>query len=98
MIDSKIANVLLEHHVTEKATLLRADSNQYVFKVAKDANKRQIKDAVEQMLDVKVQSVKVLNNKGKVKRFGHRFGRRKDWKKAYVRLAEGETVELLEGE
>ncbi|MGD8568491.1 MAG: 50S ribosomal protein L23 [Gammaproteobacteria bacterium] len=98
MIDSKIANVLLEHHVTEKATLLRADSNQYVFKVATSANKRQIKDAVEQMLDVKVQSVKVLNNKGKVKRFGYRFGRRKDWKKAYVRLAEGETVELLEGE
>lgn len=98
MINSKAANVLLEHHVTEKATLLRADSNQYVFKVAKSANKRQIKDAVEKLLDVKVQSVKVLNNKGKVKRFGYRFGRRKDWKKAYVRVAEGETIQLLEGE
>ncbi|MGD8560738.1 MAG: 50S ribosomal protein L23 [Gammaproteobacteria bacterium] len=98
MINSKAANVLLEHHVTEKATLLRADSNQYVFKVAKSANKRQIKDAVEKLLDVKVQSVKVLNNKGKIKRFGQRFGRRKDWKKAYVRVAEGETIELLEGE
>lgn len=98
MINIKPANVLLEHHVTEKATLLRADSNQYVFKVAKNANKSQIKDAVEKMLDVKVESVRVLNNKGKVKRFGYRFGRRKDWKKAYVRVAEGETIELLEGE
>lgn len=98
MIDSKIANVLLEHHVTEKATLLRADSNQYVFKVAKDANKQQIKDAVEKMLDVKVESVTVLNNKGKVKRFGHRLGRRKDWKKAYVRVADGQNIEMLEGE
>ena len=98
MIDSKIANVLLEHHVTEKATLLRADSNQYVFKVAKDANKQQIKDAVEKMLDVKVESVTVLNNKGKVKRFGQRLGRRKDWKKAYVRVADGQNIEMLEGE
>ena len=98
MIDSKIANVLLEHHVTEKGSLLRAESNQYVFKVAKDANKQQIKDAVEKMLDVKVDSVTVLNNKGKVKRFGHRFGRRKDWKKAYVRIAEGQNIQMLEGE
>lgn len=98
MIDSKIANVLLEHHVTEKATLLRADSNQYVFKVAKAANKQQIKTAVEQMLDVKVASVTVVNSKGKAKRFGARMGRRKDWKKAYVRVAEGQTIELLEGE
>ena len=98
MINSKVANVLLEHHVTEKAALLRADSNQYVFKVAKDANKQQIKDAVEQLLDVKVDSVTVLNNKGKVKRFGHRLGRRKDWKKAYVRIAEGHTIQMLEGE
>ncbi|HEY5601603.1 MAG TPA: 50S ribosomal protein L23 [Gammaproteobacteria bacterium] len=98
MINPNIANVLLGHHVTEKSTLLRADSNQYVFMVAKDANKQQIKAAVEKLLDVKVDSVTVLNNKGKVKRFGHRFGRRKDWKKAYVRIAEGQTIQLLEGE
>jgi len=98
MINSKLANVLLDHHVTEKGSLLRAESNQYVFKVAKDANKQQIKDAVEKMLDVKVDSVTVLNNKGKVKRFGQRFGRRKDWKKAYVRVAEGQNIQMLEGE
>lgn len=98
MISSKIANVLLEHHVTEKATVLRADSNQYVFKVAKKANKQEIKDAVEKLLDVKVVSVTVSNNKGKSKRFGYQFGKRNDWKKAYVRVAEGQSIELLEGE
>jgi len=98
MIDSKIANVLLEHHVTEKATNLRADSNQYVFKVAKSANKQQIKSAVEQMLDVEVDTVTVVNQKGKTKRSGSTLGRRKDWKKAYVRIKDGQNIGLLEGE
>jgi large subunit ribosomal protein L23 len=53
---------------------------------------------VEKLLDVKVDSVTVLNNKGKVKRFGYRLGRRNDWKKAYVRIAEGQTIQLLESE
>lgn len=98
MIDSKIANVLLEHHVTEKASILRGESNQYVFKVAKFANKQQIKSAVEQMLEVQVESVTVVNNKGKVKRSGQKMGRRKDWKKAYVRVKDGQNIEMLEGE
>ena len=98
MINSKIANVLLEHHVTEKAANLRADSNQYVFKVAMSANKHQIKSAVEQLLEVEVDNVTVVNNKGKLKRSGYRFGRRKDWKKAYVRIKEGQNIEMLEGE
>lgn len=98
MISSKIANVLLEHHVTEKATILRAESNQYVFKVAKSANKQQIKSAVEQLLDVEVDAVTVINQKGKTKRSGYTFGRRKDWKKAYVRIKEGQNIGMLEGE
>ena len=98
MISSRIANVLLGHHVTEKATLLRADSNQYVFKVAKDANKQEIKAAVEKLLDAKVESVRVANIKGKTKRFGQSYGRRKDWKKAYVRIQSGQNIALLEGE
>jgi len=98
MINSKIANVLLEHHVTEKSTVLRADSNQYVFKVARAANKQQIKSAVEQLLDVEVEAVTVINQKGKIKRSGHTFGRRKDWKKAYVRVKEGQNIGMLEGE
>ena len=98
MIDSRIANVLLEHHVTEKATILRADSNQYVFKVAKSANKQQIKKAVEQMLEVQVESVTVVNQQGKTKRSGQKFGRRNDWKKAYVRITDRQNIEMLEGE
>jgi len=98
MIDSKIANVLLEHHVTEKASILRSDSNQYVFKVAKSANKQQIKSAVEQLLEVEVDKVTVTNSKGKLKRSGYRFGRRKDWKKAYVRVKDGQNITMLEGE
>jgi large subunit ribosomal protein L23 len=98
MIDSRLANVLLEHHVTEKASILRGESNQYVFKVAKSANKQQIKSAVEELLEVKVDSVTVLNNKGKVKRSGQKMGRRKDWKKAYVRVKDGQNIEMLEGE
>ena len=98
MITSKIANVLLEHHVTEKASVLRAGSNQYVFKVARSANKQQIKSAVEQLLDVKVESVTVVNQKGKQKRSGYTFGRRKDWKKAYVRVKDGQSIGMLEGE
>ena len=98
MINSKIANVILGHHVTEKATLLRAGSNQYVFKVAKDANKQQIKDAVEKLLEVEVESVSVVNTKGKIKRFGYKLGRRNDWKKAYVRVKEGQAIAMLEGE
>jgi len=98
MIKPNVANVLLGHHVTEKSSLLRADSNQYVFKVIKSANKLQIKAAVEHMLDVKVESVTVSNAKGKWKRFGQDYGRRKDWKKAYVRVKSGETIAMLEGE
>ena len=98
MISSRIANVLIGHHVTEKSTILRAESNQYVFRVVKDANKREIKEAVEKMFGVKVDSVQVLNVKGKWKRFGHMYGRRKDWKKAYVRVADGATIEMLEGD
>jgi large subunit ribosomal protein L23 len=69
-----------------------------VFKVAKDANKQQIKEAVEKLLDAKVESVRVANIKGKIKRFGQSHGRRKDWKKAYVRIQAGQTIALLEGE
>ena len=91
---SRIANVLLAPHVTEKASLIGDAANQYVFRVAKDANKIEIKQAVEAMFDVKVDSVSVANMKGKVKRFGQTLGRRKDWKKAYVRLQAGQEIDL----
>ena len=94
----RIANILLAPHVTEKATLVGDTSNQFVFKVAQSANKTDIKQAVEKMFEVEVESVRVLNAKGKQKRFGARMGSRKDWKKAYVRLKTGHNIDYLGGE
>jgi large subunit ribosomal protein L23 len=98
MNQDRIANILLSPHVTEKATMVGEGSNQYVFKVLKNANKREIKTAVEKMFNVEVDSVSVLNVKGKSKRFGYEMGRRKDWKKAYVRLKAGQDIDFLGAE
>lgn len=98
MSQDRIANILLSPHVTEKATMVGEGSNQYVFKVLKNANKREIKTAVEKMFNVQVASVSVLNVKGKSKRFGHQMGSRKDWKKAYVRLKAGQDIDFLGAE
>ena len=90
----RLYTVLVEPHITEKATNLAASSNQYAFKVAKDATKREIKDAVEELFSVTVRNVTTLNVKGKVKRnFRGVVSRHKNWKKAYVRLAEGESID-----
>ena len=83
-------------HVSEK-THMAAESNQVVLKVRTDASKSEIRQAVELMFDVKVEGVSVLNVKGKTKRFGQTRGRRNDWKKAYVRLADGSQIETLLG-
>ncbi len=91
-------DVLRAPVVSEKAALAADDSNQYVFRVATDATKLEIKKAVEKMFDVKVERVRVLNVKGKTKRFGARLGKRSDWRKAYVRLVEGQEIEMLGAE
>ena len=65
-----------------------------VFKVSTTATKLEIKQAVEQLFEVKVEQVRVLNVKGKTKRFGQRFGKRSDWRKAYVKLAEGQDIDF----
>lgn len=86
--------VLLAPHITEKATNLGDWSNQYAFKVARDATKREVKTAVETLFGVHVEHVTTANVKGKVKRSVRgQVSRRKNWKKAYVRLAEGESVD-----
>lgn len=82
--------------VTEKATAL-SEQNQVVFKVAIDASKPQIKEAVETLFGVTVTSVNTLVQKGKTKRFRGRPGRRSDVKKAFVRLAEGQQIDLSTG-
>lgn len=90
----KLASVLSAPILSEKSAIAADTSNQFVFKVAKNATKLQIKNAVELMFDVKVDSVRVLNVKGKVKRFGRTLGKRSDWKKAYVKLQSGHSIEL----
>ncbi len=85
--------VLLAPHVTEKTSLAMQNHNQYVFHVRRDATKTDIKRAVELMFEVKVQGVQVANEPGKARRFGRTRGRTQDWKKAYVRLAQGQTID-----
>ena len=94
----RLMNVLLAPHVSEKGARLQQDSNQVVFRVRPDANKDEIRRAVELMFEVKVAEVRVSNVKGKSKRLGQRIGQRSDWKKAYVRLAEGQSIELMGSE
>ncbi|QPK65680.1 50S ribosomal protein L23 [Methylomonas sp. LL1] len=90
----KLASILTAPIVSEKSSNVADKSNQFVFKVAKTATKLQIKNAVELMFGVKVETVRVLNVKGKVKRFGRSLGKRSDWKKAYVKLQSGQNIEL----
>lgn len=98
MNQERVAKILLAPHITEKATMMGEKANQYVFKVASDADKGEIKSAVESLFTVQVDSVRVLNVKGKQKRFGARMGRRKDWKKAYVKLKDGHDIDFMGAE
>jgi len=98
MNKDRMPNILLAPVVTEKSNMVGESSNQYVFKVLVDANKGEIKNAVEKLFNVNVDSGQVLNMKGKVKRFGQRLGRRKDSKKAYVRLQAGNEIDFAGGE
>jgi large subunit ribosomal protein L23 len=84
--------------MTEKSTRVGEVSNQYVFKVTTDSNKKEIKDAVEKLFEVNVESVRIVNVKGKTKSFKFRAGKRSDWKKAYVRVQEGQVIDFLGGE
>ncbi len=98
MNQERLMKVLLAPHVSEKTNLLAEQHQQFVFRVASDATKPEIKKAVELMFDVKVKGVSVLNVKGKTKRFGGKVGRRSDWKKAYVTLESGQEIDLLGAE
>jgi large subunit ribosomal protein L23 len=83
-------------HLSEKSHMV-AEKNQVVLKVRTDATKKEVKQAVELLFEAKVDSVQVVNVKGKTKRFQQAQGRRADWKKAYVKLAEGSSVEEFFG-
>lgn len=95
MNQERLMNVLLGPHVSEKSTIAADKAQQVVFKVMPDASKSEIKQAVELLFEVKVDAVQVTNVKGKTKRTQMGVGRRKDWKKAYVRLAEGQDLNFV---
>ena len=98
MNTQRLTNIIVSPRISEKATV-RADlDNQHVFSVLKDATKPEVKKAVELMFDVKVKSVRLMNVQGKLTRVGRTFGKRKDWKKAYVRLQEGFDINYGEEE
>jgi large subunit ribosomal protein L23 len=94
----KQTDVIRRPLITEKTSLLREDGRTIVFQVASGANKIEIRHAIEQLLGAKVASIRTAIAHGKVKRQGRYAGRRSDWKKAYVKLAEGAKMpEFLEG-
>ena len=94
----KLTDVIRRPVITEKTTVIREEGRTLVFQVSKDANKIDIKRAVEQLLCTKVESVRTSLAHGKMKRQGKYIGRRADWKKAYVKLREGEKLpEFLQG-
>ncbi len=92
----RLLTVIRGPHLSEKAHMA-ADKNQVVLKVRTDATKAEIRQAVEMLFEVKVDDVNTVNVKGKTKRFGQTNGRRVDWKKAYVKLAEGSSMESFLG-
>jgi large subunit ribosomal protein L23 len=88
----RLMNVVLAPVVSEKSTFVADKNRQYVFRVADRATKPEIKAAIELMFKTKVEDVTVLNVRGKERRFGRFSGRRRNWKKAYVRLAAGQEI------
>jgi large subunit ribosomal protein L23 len=94
----RIFKVLLGPHISEKATVVAEEHNQYVFKVAKDATKLEIKKAVEQLFEVSVKAVRTAVVKGKTKRTRFGMGQRSDWKKAYVSLEQGQEIDFADAE
>ena len=95
MIQDRLYKVLLAPRVSDKAYMVADKHSHIVFKVLKSANKHEIRQAVEKLFDVKVESVRTLNVPGKKRRFGRIEGRTKGWKKAYVKLEEGHDIDFV---
>lgn len=94
MNPERLLMVLREPHTSEKSTVMADKFKQFTFKVLFNATKSEIKQAVEQLFNVKVRNVSVVNVKGKVKRFKQTTGKRSDWKKAYVSLQAGQDIDF----
>ena len=94
MNQERMYQILLSPHVSEKGSLLAEEKNQHVFKVLNTATKTEVKEAVEGMFKVKVDKVRILNVKGKTKRFSGRMGKRSDMRKAYVTLMSDNDIDF----
>ena len=98
MNTERLYTVLIEPHISEKVTTIGDQSNQFAFKVVQDATKAEIKEAIETLFEVSVERVTTVNVKGKVKRsWRGGVSRFKNWKKAYVRVAEGQDIDFTQG-
>lgn len=93
---AELHDIILRPLVTEKAAQGEAAQNTYVFEVGETANKHEIKDAIERFFNVKVADVRTVQVRGKFKRFGRHYGKRSNWKKAYVKLVTGHTLNFFE--
>ena len=93
---AELHDIIVRPIVTEKAVKAESTESTYVFEVGEAANKLQIKEAIERYFNVKVEDVRTVNVRGKFKRFGRHYGRRSNWKKAYVKLATGHTLNFFE--
>jgi len=93
---AELHDILIRPLITEKSTILTDDQNVYVFEVGLRSNKIQIKQAIEQVFGVGVEDVRTVTVRGKTKRFGRFYGKRPNWKKAYVRLAEGDALNFFD--
>ncbi len=90
-------DILIKPVITENSMLKMEENNTYTFKVAKNANKVEIKTAIEEIFNVKVDNVNTMNMRGKKRRLGRNEGTTASWKKALVKLAEGDSIEIFEG-
>ncbi len=93
---AEIHEIIIRPIVTERSAQAEANENTYVFQVGEGANKHEIRAAVESFFSVKVEDVRTVRVRGKFKRFGRFYGKRSNWKKAYVKLASGQSINFFE--
>lgn len=95
MNDQRLYQVILAPHVSEKTAIAAEMEGRHTFRIANNASKLEVRKAVEKLFEVDVKSVQIVNVRGKTKRFGSAEGKRSDWKKAIVRLAEGQDIDFM---
>jgi len=95
MNDERLYKVILAPHVSEKTATASEMQGRHTFKVSNDASKLEVRKAVEKLFKVDVKSVQIVNVKGKTKRFGSSMGKRSDWRKAIVKLGEGQDIDFM---